>query len=214
MCFHGDDVIDDVTGWPQSFHLYSCLGEVGSGSKLQILAIIVIVLHARRRSQWKTLFQFAGQRSMSQAYWVTLALRLTITLSILGSSRWNKQWNVRNSYSHVATATKIWFHFQFPRSTNAAFGGLIGWLSNWKCKFSCRKISNKANYLKYNYFRDGDGADNVTWGLWKFSDFCSRHTVGVTDDDIMFHTLVIFVTQLRQLSLLWDDLFINHEHWA
>ena len=33
--FHGDYVIDDVTGWPQSFHLYSCLGEVGSGSKLQ-----------------------------------------------------------------------------------------------------------------------------------------------------------------------------------
>ena len=33
--FHGDDVIDDVTGWPQSFPLYSCLGEVGSGGKLQ-----------------------------------------------------------------------------------------------------------------------------------------------------------------------------------
>ena len=33
--FHSDDVIDDVTGWPQSFSLYSCLGEVGSGSKLQ-----------------------------------------------------------------------------------------------------------------------------------------------------------------------------------
>ena len=33
--FYGDDVIDDVTGWPQSFSLYSCLGEVGSGSKLQ-----------------------------------------------------------------------------------------------------------------------------------------------------------------------------------
>ena len=33
--FYGDDVIDNVTGWPQSFSLYSCLGEVGSGSKLQ-----------------------------------------------------------------------------------------------------------------------------------------------------------------------------------
>ena len=33
--FYGDDVIDDVTGWPQSFSLYSCLGDVGSGSKLQ-----------------------------------------------------------------------------------------------------------------------------------------------------------------------------------
>ena len=35
MFFYGDDVIDDVTGWPQSFSLYSCLGDVGSGSKLQ-----------------------------------------------------------------------------------------------------------------------------------------------------------------------------------
>ena len=33
--FYGDDFINDVTGWPQSFSLYSCLGEVGSGSKLQ-----------------------------------------------------------------------------------------------------------------------------------------------------------------------------------
>ena len=33
--FYGDDVIDDVTRWPKSFSLYSCLGEVGSGSKLQ-----------------------------------------------------------------------------------------------------------------------------------------------------------------------------------
>ena len=35
IVFYGDDVIDDVTGWPHSFSLYSCLGEVGSGSKLQ-----------------------------------------------------------------------------------------------------------------------------------------------------------------------------------
>ena len=33
--FHGDDIIDDVTGWPQKFPLYSYLGEVGPGSKLQ-----------------------------------------------------------------------------------------------------------------------------------------------------------------------------------
>ena len=32
--FYGDDVIDDVTGWPQSFSLYSCLEEVGPRSKL------------------------------------------------------------------------------------------------------------------------------------------------------------------------------------
>ena len=33
--FHGDGITDDFTGWPQSFPLYSCLGDVGSGSKLQ-----------------------------------------------------------------------------------------------------------------------------------------------------------------------------------
>ena len=33
--FHVDDVIDDVTGWPQNPPPYSWLVEVGSGSKLQ-----------------------------------------------------------------------------------------------------------------------------------------------------------------------------------
>ena len=51
-------------------------------------------------------------------------------------------------------------------------------------------MSNIANYLKYNYFLDCDGIDNVTLRLWKFSDFCSRHTVGVAGDDIMSHILV------------------------
>ena len=51
-------------------------------------------------------------------------------------------------------------------------------------------ISKFANYLKYNYFWDGDGIENVTSRLWKFSYFCSRHTVGVGGDDIMFHILV------------------------
>ena len=52
-------------------------------------------------------------------------------------------------------------------------------------------ISNIANYLKYNYFLDCYGIDNVTLRLWKLSDFCSRHTVGVAGDDIMFHILVL-----------------------
>ena len=44
-------------------------------------------------------------------------------------------------------------------------------------------ISNIANYLKYNYFWDGDGIDNVTFlKIW--------HTVGIAGDDIMFHILV------------------------
>ena len=34
-CFYGDDVIDDVTGWPQSFSLYSCLGELSLELELE-----------------------------------------------------------------------------------------------------------------------------------------------------------------------------------
>ena len=59
------------------------------------------------------------------------------------------------------------------------------------CKLSCRIISKIANYLKYNYFWDGDGIENVTSRLWKVSYFCSRHTVGIAGDDIMFHILVV-----------------------
>ena len=55
-------------------------------------------------------------------------------------------------------------------------------------------ISNIANYLKYNYFLDCDAIDNLTLRLWKFSDFCSRHTVGVAGDNIMFHILVIIIS--------------------
>ena len=86
-----------------------------------------------------------------------LGTQTAVTLSIAGLSRWNTNWNVRNSYSYVATATKIRFHFHFLRSPDAAFGGFIGCLFNWKCKFSCRIISIVANYLKYNWFWDGDG---------------------------------------------------------
>ena len=96
--------------------------------------------------------------------------------------------------------SKIWFNFQFPRSPDAAFRCLIGRLSNWKCRFSCRIISNITNYLKHNYFRDGDSIDNVTLRLWKISDFWSRHTVGVAGNDIMFHILVI-----NRTAYTWID---------
>ena len=59
--------------------------------------------------------------------------------------------------------------------------------------FMPKHHSNIANYPKYNYFWDCDGIDNVTLRLWKFSDFCSRHIVGVAGDDIMFHILVSHV---------------------
>ena len=57
-------------------------------------------------------------------------------------------------------------------------------------------IRNIANYFKYNYFWDCDGIDYVTLWLWKLSDFCWRHTVGVAGDDIMFHILVILLLWL------------------
>ena len=81
--FCGDDVIDDVTGWPQSFSLHSCLGEVGSGSKLQGQCLVNKCQYhnclsrlymPKKRSQWITLFEIASQGSTLQAYWVTLAL--------------------------------------------------------------------------------------------------------------------------------------------
>ena len=36
-----------------------------------------------------------------------LGAETAISLSILGLSSWHDNWNVRNSYSYVATATKI-----------------------------------------------------------------------------------------------------------
>ena len=53
-----------------------------------------------------------------------------ITVSILGLSRWNKNWNVRKSYSYVATTNKIRFHFQFPRGGNFRFAGTQAFLNS------------------------------------------------------------------------------------
>ena len=107
----------------------------------------------------------------------------------------------------VATATKIRFHFQFPWSTDAAFGGHNGWLLNWKCKFSFRMISNIANYVKYNYFLDGDGIDNVPLRLRKFSDVCSRHTVGVAGNDIVYHILVS-INNHSEMQLMFNEVIL------
>ena len=41
---------------------------------------------------------------------------------------------------------------------------------------------------------------NVTLRLWKFSDFCSRHTVGVAGEDIMFHILVHYSIIIAHVS--------------
>ena len=47
-------------------------------------------------------------------------------------------------------------------------------------------------------FLDDDGIDNVTLRLWKFSDFCSRHTLGVAGDDIM-HYILVFTMALTNV---------------
>ena len=49
--FHGDDVIDDVIGWPESCPLYSCLGEARSGSKLQGLCPVSTCEYRNRLSR-------------------------------------------------------------------------------------------------------------------------------------------------------------------
>ena len=147
--FHGDDIIYDVTGWAQSFPLYSCLGEVGSGSKLH------------------------GQCLVNKCKYLIVFLDYTCQKTI----------SMNNIFRDCRSKVNV----------TGLLGDLgpIGWLCNWKCKFSCRISSNIANYLKYNYLCDGDGINNVRLRLWIFSDFCSRHIVGVAGDDIMFHILVI-----------------------
>ena len=114
--FYGDDVIEDATGWPQSFSLYSCLGEVGTGSKLQCLVNkcqyhnCLSRLYMPKTISMNNTFRDCKSKSSSQAYWMTLAL-----------------------------------------------------------------ISSIANYLKYNYFWDCDGIDNVTLRLWKFWFLLNTH---------------------------------------
>ena len=112
-----------------------------------------------------------------------------------------QKWNARNSYNYVATATKIRFHFQFPRLSVAAFGGHIGWLFNWKCKFSCRIISNIANYVKYNYLFE-------TASIMQRCDFINsqisaQDTLGVANDD-MYHILVTVETLYNTVNFCWN----------
>ena len=77
--FHCDDVIDDVTGWPESCPLYSRLGEVGSGRELQGQCLV------NKCEYHNCLFEIAGQRSTSQAYWVTSDLnnRNSVNLGVI-----------------------------------------------------------------------------------------------------------------------------------
>ena len=79
-----------------------------------------------------------------------------------------------------------------------------------KRKFSCGISSNIANYLKYNYFCYSDGINNVMLWLWTFSDFCSRHILGVAGDDIRIHILVVCVVVCLNLPRCLSGRF-NYE---
>ena len=103
---------------------------------------------------------------------------------------------------------------------DATFCGLFGWLFNWKSKFSCRIISNIANYLKYNYFWESDGIDNVTLQLWKFSDFysgqCRRRGWWYHNPHISFSHLFVTLVQciLHILHDKWFELFSFVEQYS
>ena len=148
--FYGDDVIDDVTGWPQSFSLYSWLGEVGSGSKLK------------------------GQCLVNKCQYHNCLSRLYMPKDDLNE-----------------------LHF-----SRLQVKGLLDDLGTNKehCKLS-----------QIELFLDCDGIDNVTLRLWKFSDFCSRHIVGVAGDDIMFHILVItrvIITRVSEVIMFSPYVFV------
>ena len=143
--------------------LYIHVYEVGSGSKLQgqlflvnkaNIIIVFLGYTCQKTISINDTFEIAGQWPTSQAYWVTLVLKRPwlswLNFGIITMKQKLKR--KKDCYSYVATATIIQFHFQFPRSPDAELGGLIAWLFNWKCKFSCRIMSNMANYLKYIRF--------------------------------------------------------------
>ena len=62
-------------------------------------------------------------------------------------------------------------------------------------------------YIKYNYFLDGDAADNVTSQLKIFRFLLKTHCVGM-GDDIMYHILV------DELWLVWSYYrWVEHDLW-
>ena len=130
MTSHGDpEVALYIYVWERLAPAASCKGNVSS-----IHVNIVIVFRGytclKEISINNTFFRERKSRVNVTGLLGDLGTSTAVTPSILRFSRCNKNWNVRNSYSYVATATKIRFHFQFPRYPDAAFGGYIGWLLN------------------------------------------------------------------------------------
>ena len=132
---------------------------------------------------------------------------------MLGLSRWNENWNVRNSNSYVATANHDSVSLSVSKITRCRIWRPIGWLFNWKCKLSCRIISNLANYLKFNFLR-----------LWrhrkchvatlKISQICSQDTLLASRVMISCSTFYLYHI-FDYLTNFWSPyLSYGDPHWS
>ena len=97
----------------------------------------------------------------------------------------------------------IQFHFQFPRSPDAAFGGLIECLFNCKCRFSCRIISNILQIVSNTIIFEMVIASIMSCCDFENSQISAQDTVGMGGDDIMFHILVTWISNWLMLGI-WD----------
>ena len=99
--FYGDDVIDDVTGWPQSFSLYSCLGQVGSGSKLQGQCLV-------NKCQYRNCLSwlYMPKDDLNELHFSRLQVKVIIT-GLLGDFGTNKQ---HCKLSQIQLLFRLWRH--------------------------------------------------------------------------------------------------------
>ena len=113
-------VIDDVTEWTQNFHLYSCLGEVGSANKLQGQCLVNKCKYHNCLSRLYMPKDDISEEHLSRVQVKGQHHRLiewpwhfnghnSVNLGII---KMKQELKLRNSYSYVATATKIRFYFE------------------------------------------------------------------------------------------------------
>ena len=99
--FYADDVIYDVTGWPQSFSLYSCLGEVGSGSKLRGQCLV-------NKCQYRNclLRLYMPKDDLNKLHFSRFQVKVNIT-DLLGDLGTNKQ---HCKLSQIQLFFRLWRH--------------------------------------------------------------------------------------------------------
>ena len=99
--FYGDDVIDDVTGWPQNISLYSCLGEVGSGSKLLGQCLV-------NKCQYHNCLSrlYMPKDDLNELHFSRLQVKVSIT-GLLGDLGTNKQ---HCKLSQIQLFFRLWRH--------------------------------------------------------------------------------------------------------